>query len=123
VSVDLISGMILGLILGLMACDILSGRARTQPDEPDTQPPPDDSDHPAAWDMVIADMKARDRLGQERYGKRLRPFNGRDQLRDAYEESLDKVVYLRAAVYEVDDLKAQLASAEEEIRALREGER
>ena len=57
---------------------------------------------PAAWDLVLQDMEARDKLGQERYGVRLMPHNGRDTLRDAYEEALDLAVYLRNAIYERD---------------------
>lgn len=64
------------------------------------QPPPTPSDHPAVWDMVIADMKERDRLGVEKYGVRLKPFDGRDSLVDAYQEALDLAVYLRKKIYE-----------------------
>ncbi len=46
---------------------------------------------------VVADMRERDRLGRERYGTPLTVNNGRDQLVDAYQEALDKAVYLRAA--------------------------
>ena len=59
-------------------------------------------DLPAVWDLVVEDMKARDRTGLERYGVRLHPHNGRDMLRDAYEEALDLAVYLRAAMWERD---------------------
>jgi hypothetical protein len=57
---------------------------------------------PASWALVLADMAARDKLGQRRYGRRLRPHNGRDTLRDAYEEALDLAVYLRTVIYERD---------------------
>lgn len=55
---------------------------------------------PAVWDLVVADMVARDKLGAARYGTRLQPGNGRNALRDAYEEALDLAVYLRQALYE-----------------------
>lgn len=58
---------------------------------------------PAIWDLVIADMHARDKLGEERYGTRLRANNGRDVLKDAYEEALDLAVYLRQAIAERDN--------------------
>ncbi len=58
---------------------------------------------PAVWDLVIADMRDRDKLGEQRYGVRLQPHNGRDVLRDAYEEALDLAVYLRSAIYERDN--------------------
>jgi hypothetical protein len=47
-------------------------------------------------------MAARDALGAERYGTRLQPHNGRDAMRDAYEEVLDLCVYLRSVLYERD---------------------
>ena len=64
------------------------------------QPAPTPNSHPAVWDLVIADMKARDLVGLERYKVRLQPFNGRDSLRDAYEEALDICVYLRQLIEE-----------------------
>jgi hypothetical protein len=54
------------------------------------------------WDLVIADMHASDRMGEQKYGTRLQPHNGRDALRDAYQEALDLCVYLRQAIYEKD---------------------
>ena len=44
--------------------------------------------------QVVADMRARDALGRERYGKPLRVFTERDALQDAYEEALDLLAYL-----------------------------
>jgi len=49
----------------------------------------------AGADGMIADMMERDKIGEARYGTRLQPFNGRDALIDAYQESLDLCVYLR----------------------------
>ena len=37
-----------------------------------------------------------------KYGVGLQPHNGRDVLRDAYEEALDLCVYLRQAIFERD---------------------
>lgn len=62
-----------------------------------------DPSKPCVWDLVKADMEARDRVGRARYSVPLQPFNGRDPLRDAYEEALDQVVYLRQAIYERDN--------------------
>jgi hypothetical protein len=74
------------------------------------QPTPTPNNQPASWDavvidladgpwinrhMVINDALSRDAIGKERYGTRLQPFNGRDSLRDAYEEVLDGAVYLK----------------------------
>lgn len=67
-----------------------------------TQPAPTPNTQPAVWSIVINDMKARDQLGRQRYGTPLQPHNGRDMLRDAYEEALDLAVYLRSAIYERD---------------------
>lgn len=83
------------------------------------QPPPQPSEHPAAWDLLIADLqrwrysgrllaecRERDRIGTERYGTRLRPHDGRDSVVDALQEVLDAMVYLRKAVYEHGDTAA-----------------
>ncbi len=67
-----------------------------------TQPTPTPNDHPEVWPLVFKDMYDRDLMGRERYGTPLQPHNGRDMLRDAYEEALDFVVYLRSALYERD---------------------
>jgi hypothetical protein len=68
------------------------------------QPPPtaERSTVPAAWDLVRADMAARDQEGRRKYGTPLQPHNGRDTLIDAYQEALDLSVYLRTAIYERD---------------------
>ena len=69
------------------------------------QPLPLNNDRPAVWDLVMDDIAKRDRYGKFKYGTRLQPFNGRDSLRDAYEESLDLVVYLRQLIYERDHIE------------------
>lgn len=51
---------------------------------------------------LLADMQARHERGLREYGKPLCPFNGHDQLLDAYQELLDGCVYLRAAIYEME---------------------
>lgn len=56
----------------------------------------------SAQDAVIADLERRKEVGLERYGTLLYPHNGRDMLRDLYEELLDACVYLRAAIDERD---------------------
>lgn len=67
------------------------------------QPPPRHSEGAPVWDLVIADMQERDRIGRERYGTPLQTHNGRDALVDAYQEALDLVVYLRQAIAERDE--------------------
>ena len=69
---------------------------------PKEQPTPVPNDKPAIWPLVIVDMNARDNLGRQRYGTPLQPDNGRDMLKDAYEEALDLACYLRGALYERD---------------------
>lgn len=51
-------------------------------------------------DLVAEDHQGRKALGIERYGTPLGADNGRDALRDAYEEALDLAVYLRQAIEE-----------------------
>lgn len=57
------------------------------------QPEPTPNHHPPVWAAVIADMHARDKLGIERYGSPLQPFNGRNAFTDYAEELLDAIVY------------------------------
>ena len=57
-------------------------------------------ENPVVWDLVVQDMKDRNQTGVKKYGVALKPFNGRDPLIDAYQESLDLVVYLRQALFE-----------------------
>jgi hypothetical protein len=52
--------------------------------------------------MVLKDVATRMVIGKERYGTLLYPNNGRDMLRDAYEEALDLAVHLRGAIAERD---------------------
>jgi hypothetical protein len=66
---------------------------------------PSRNDHPCIQDMVIADIEARKAVGQKRYGTVLQPFNGRNALRDAYEEAIDLAVYLRQCLYEQEHSK------------------
>lgn len=63
-----------------------------------SQPDPKPGIAPATWDLVVADMKARDATGASKYGVRHQHDNGRDHLVDAYEEALDLAVYLRAEI-------------------------
>jgi hypothetical protein len=67
------------------------------------EPSPIQNNKPSVWDLVLYDIKERDNIGKNKYGTRLQPFNGRDVLKDAYQEALDLVVYLRQAIYERDN--------------------
>lgn len=49
---------------------------------------------------VLADIKARVRLGKKRYGTVLQTNNGRSALWDLYQELLDAVMYCRQVILE-----------------------
>lgn len=67
------------------------------------QPPPiPQVNQPAIWDLVLEDMQTRDNVGRKRYGTPLQVNNGRDNLRDLYEELLDACCYIRAEIYRRD---------------------
>lgn len=66
------------------------------------QPLPIPNDSPDIQSRVVEDIEERRKLGIQRYGTALQPHNGRDALRDAYEEALDLVMYLRQAIAERD---------------------
>jgi hypothetical protein len=70
---------------------------------PTVQPMPTPREGPSVQGMVIADLEVRLQVGIQRYGTPLQPHNGRDALRDAYEEALDLACYLRQAIAERDD--------------------
>lgn len=90
--------------MSLCSCDTLYER----PDPlcsvhgADAQPLPTPNDHPAIHGLVQADLDQRLAYGVAKYGIALQPHNGRDTLRDAYEEALDLAVYLRSLIYERD---------------------
>lgn len=67
------------------------------------QPAPIHNQRPAVWDLVMQDMNARNEFGKAKYGTPLQAFNGRDALKDAYEEVLDLAVYLRQLMEERDN--------------------
>ncbi len=58
--------------------------------------------------LVVEDLHARVAKGTAEYGEPLRTFNGRDALRDAYEEALDLALYLRQ---EMEERETALAGA------------
>ena len=66
------------------------------------QPLPVKNDRTDIQSLVMADLESRRELGIKRYGTALQAFNGRDMLRDAYEEALDLAVYLRGVIEERD---------------------
>lgn len=50
--------------------------------------------------LVMADLQQRRQIGIARYGTPLQAHNGRDALKDAYDEALDLACYLRQALEE-----------------------
>ncbi len=72
--------------------------------DPETdQVAPTPNDKPAVWLEVIADMQERHAHGIRKYGTALQPHNGRDALRDLYEELLDAAVYTKQRQIEQAD--------------------
>jgi hypothetical protein len=78
-------------------------------------PVPNDS--PSVQGMVRADLETREAIGVDRYGTALQPHNGRDMLRDAYEEVLDLACYLRGAIAERprEDVDAAVAEVRQAL--------
>jgi hypothetical protein len=53
--------------------------------------------------LVMADLTERMKAGIKTYGRPLESHNGRDALRDAYDEILDCAMYLKQAMIERDN--------------------
>lgn len=93
------------------------------PDITAPEPPPIATGSQPIWPLVIADaealgcsrlipdMRARDAFGQAKYGTPVTADNGRNHLADAYQEALDGVVYLRAAMVNGADVGLLYAEA------------
>jgi hypothetical protein len=69
----------------------------------DTQELPTPNKREFIQSAVIRDIEARLKVGIERYGTGLQPFNGRDALQDLYEELLDACMYIKQAIMERDE--------------------
>jgi hypothetical protein len=52
------------------------------------------------FDEIAEDIEARIRLGERKYGTRLKAHNGRDALMDLYQEVLDAINYAQQCVIE-----------------------
>ena len=76
-----------------------------------SQPSPKPNEETPIWDLVLEDIKERDKLGLKKYGVRLQPFNGRNSPLDAYEEILDLVVYFRQWTLERAEMVLALKKA------------
>jgi len=64
------------------------------------EPPPVPNSLPCIQDLVIADLHQRKQDGIAKYGTHLQPFNGRNSLKDAYQEALDLCQYLKQKLIE-----------------------
>lgn len=64
------------------------------------QPSPVKNNNTPIVDLVMKDIQERKEIGYKRYGTYLQANNGRDALRDAYEEAMDLVIYLRQVMEE-----------------------
>lgn len=67
---------------------------------PGDQPLPTPNDRPDIQSLVIDDIRARREVGIQRYGTALQSHNGRDGLRDLYEELIDGAMYARQLLEE-----------------------
>lgn len=57
---------------------------------------------PEVAPLVVQDLLGRVEVGRNRYGTKLRAFNGRSALLDLYQELLDAVLYARQLLLEID---------------------
>ncbi len=78
--------------------------ANNEPSFADSQPPPTlpnpTENLPNITELVKLDLERRAIDGEKKYGQRLKPFNGRDALIDAYQEAIDLTLYLRQELFE-----------------------
>lgn len=81
-------------------------------------PAPTPTNGPSAHDLVIADITQRKQFGLDKYGTTLQPGNGRDSLKDAYEEVLDHACYLRNALAEREQANHADADLEAKMHAV-----
>lgn len=77
---------------------VVNGDELMKADEEQQQPIKNENPH--IVDLVIEDIKARKELGIECYGTALQAFNGRDALRDLYEELQDATIYVKQVMEE-----------------------
>lgn len=66
------------------------------------QDAPKVNNQPYVQDLVVGYIYERKRHGVNTYGTALQAHNGRDALRDAFEEAVDLTMYLAQALIERD---------------------
>lgn len=69
-------------------------------------------------DLVTIDLESRLQVGLQRYGKPLQPFNGRDFIRDQYEELLDALAYGAGCLYELNEKRYEQKRSSEEYEEM-----
>jgi hypothetical protein len=69
-----------------------------QPSLIKAQEAPSESDDPSIPQLIIKDMIEREQHGIAKYGQPVKARNGRDPLVDAYQETLDQLVYIRQEI-------------------------
>lgn len=79
---------------------------------PAEQPAPITGKQAFIKDLVVQDIQKRAEAGKLRYGTYLQANNGRDALKDAYEEALDLAMYLRQLMEESVTASTSAVSAE-----------
>lgn len=58
----------------------------------------------SVFDELIKDIQERNEVGRKTYGREMRPFDGRNSLREAYEEILDCAAYLKKCLMETEEI-------------------
>jgi len=101
---DLTTGGIKQLDLRPMESD----EAAPTKQRPGDQVLPTVNSHQDSYTTLIADLDARRKVGVQRYGIALQPFNDRSTLQDAYEEATDLTVYLRSLLTMQADTRVAL---------------
>lgn len=69
---------------------------------------PISNEQPSIWDLVIEEMRKRDRKGRSVYGTPLQAHNGRNSLLDLMEELLDGTAYAYQCRLELSELRRDL---------------
>lgn len=76
------------------------------------EPKPVPTEERPTWELVIEDMRERDRAGRAKYGTPLQPNNGRNSLVDLYQELLDATVYVKNEIIKQQLLIARIERIE-----------
>lgn len=97
-------GTIQDAVTGVVpTAESVSPPAGLRPIRPGDQGYPTTNDLPSMHEKAREDIAARKELGVQRYGVALQPANGRDAIRDWYEEACDGLIYGAQVVWEQDN--------------------